>query len=147
MRTVVVGTDGSEPAEEAVRWAAEEAKARDARLVVVHAWTVPPLAYNVTSLAAIPDPHLYRRTGEEVVKRTLERRDVEALPHGVETLVARGRAQDVIVEAGADADRVVVGSRGHGPLGQFLLGSVSQAVLRTAPVPVVVVPAGQAVAA
>jgi len=147
VRTVVVGTDGSEAAESAVRWATEEAKARDARLVVVHAWTVPPLAYNVTSLMAMPDPHLYRRTAEGVVERTLDRIDVEALPHGVDTVVAPGLAADVIVEAGADADLIVVGSRGRGPLGQLLLGSVSQAVLRTAAVPVVVIPAGQLAAA
>lgn len=147
MRTVVVGTDGSEAAEDAVHWAAEEAKARNARLVVVHAWTVPPLAYNVTSLSALPDPRLYRRSAEGVVERTLDHLDVDALPHGVDTVIARGAAQDVIVESGADADLIVVGSRGRSRLGQLLLGSVSQAVLRTATVPVVVVPARQAAAA
>jgi nucleotide-binding universal stress UspA family protein len=113
----------------------------------VHAWTVPPLAYNVTSLSAMPDPHLYRRTAEGVVERTLDRLDVDALPQGVDTVVARGAAPDVIAEVGADADLIVVGFRGRGPVGQLLLGSVSQAVLRTAAVPVAVVPASQKAAA
>lgn len=113
----------------------------------MHAWTVPPLAYNVTSLSAMPDPHLYRRTAEGVVERTLDRLDVDALPQGVDTVVARGAAPDVIAEVGADADLIVVGFRGRGPVGQLLLGSVSQAVLRTAAVPVAVVPASQKAAA
>ena len=35
---IVVGVDGSEPSQQAVRWAAHEAGARNARLVLVHAF-------------------------------------------------------------------------------------------------------------
>lgn len=42
MSTIVVGVDGSAPAQAALGWAIEEARPRGARLHVVHAWT-PPL--------------------------------------------------------------------------------------------------------
>jgi nucleotide-binding universal stress UspA family protein len=37
------------------------------------------------------------------------------------------------------ADLILVGSHGHGPIGRFLLGSIAQAVLRTAPCSVEIV--------
>src|SRR5918995_507309 len=38
---IVVGVDGSEGAAEALRWALGEARLRRAKVLVVHAWTVP----------------------------------------------------------------------------------------------------------
>lgn len=60
------------------------------------------------------------------------------------TALLRGETVDAIVEyAGShDADLVVVGSRGHGPLTGALLGSVSLGVLRRAGRPVAIVRAG-----
>ena len=150
-RTVVVGVDGSESSSAALQWAAEEARARGARLVVVHAWIVPASDYNASLptalVATVPDLRLYKRGAEGVVERALGSIDVSSLPHGVDVVVTRGSAPDAIIDAAEGADLVVVGSRGRSGLGQLLLGSVSQAVVRNAGVPVVVVPAAQRVAA
>ena len=48
--------------------------------------------------------------------------------------------RSVLEEASADADLLLVGSRGYGPLGRVLLGSVSFAVVRSAACPVIVTP-------
>ncbi|WP_330162162.1 universal stress protein, partial [Nocardiopsis tropica] len=49
---------------------------------------------------------------------------------------------DALVEAGSEADLIVVGSRGRGSVRGLILGSVSQGVLHSATVPVVVLPKG-----
>ena len=51
-----------------------------------------------------------------------------------------GSADDAVIDASADAELVVVGSRGRGALKTLVLGSVSQQVLHHAACPVVVVP-------
>jgi nucleotide-binding universal stress UspA family protein len=57
-------------------------------------------------------------------------------------LVWQGDPGDSILEAARaeDADMVILGSHGRGPIGRLLLGSVSQHVVRHARIPVVVVP-------
>lgn len=53
--------------------------------------------------------------------------------------MATGDPAAVLAEHGVEADLLVVGSRGHGPLRRALLGGVS-AVTGAAPCPVIVVP-------
>ena len=52
-----------------------------------------------------------------------------------------GSPRSTLLEAGRSADLIVVGSRGHGPIGAALLGSVSSWLVHNAERPVVVVPA------
>jgi nucleotide-binding universal stress UspA family protein len=56
------------------------------------------------------------------------------------TVVADRHPAEALVDLSADADLLVVGSRGHGGFGELLLGSVSHAVVLHAVCPVVVVP-------
>jgi len=59
-------------------------------------------------------------------------------------LLAGDPADEIVAYADSvDADVIVVGTRGHGPIAGALLGSVSQRVLRDARLPVLVVPLRQ----
>jgi nucleotide-binding universal stress UspA family protein len=58
----------------------------------------------------------------------------------VERSVVHGAPAAVLIEAAADADELVVGTRGHGGFVGLLLGSVGQQCTHHAPCPVVIVP-------
>jgi nucleotide-binding universal stress UspA family protein len=140
---IVVGVDGSSGADAALGWAIKEARLRDAKIDVIHAWQEPPAvtpAAEATThdLAALMGPAA-ERCLEAVIRR--------AVPEGfaghsihMRTWVAHGPAGPVLVEAAQDADLLVVGTRGLGAVGRLVLGSVSHYCLHHAHCPVVVIP-------
>ena len=69
---------------------------------------------------------------------------VATLDHEPKTAVLDGGVAETLAEIGPDeADLIVVGSRGYGPVRRVLLGGVANRVVRHARVPVVVVPRGE----
>jgi nucleotide-binding universal stress UspA family protein len=136
---VVVGVDGSADSELAVEFAFQEAAARNAELVALHAWygSPPrriedelPLIYNAEDVQA----EQVRQLAEAIAKA---RSRFPAVT--VAEVVRHGRPARTLVEAAAGAQLVVVGARGRGGFTGLLLGSVSQAVLHHAPCPVAIV--------
>jgi nucleotide-binding universal stress UspA family protein len=147
VKTVVVGIDGTEAAAAALEVAADEARRRAARLVVVHAWRIPSAAFPMSPATYLPDASLYEEAAKAVVDRALQGIDTATVPHGVTKAVVRAAVPDAILELAGDAELVVLGSRRRGALGQLLLGSVGQAVVKASNVPVLIVPEAVAVAA
>lgn len=120
MDQVIAGYDGSAHARAALGWAAEEARLHD----------VPLRVLTVTDTRAAPAGPLRARLRPEIEEITGGMAE-----HHVED---GGTAARLVGACGHD-DLLVVGSRGHGPLAERLLGSVSHACLHAAPCPVVVV--------
>jgi nucleotide-binding universal stress UspA family protein len=137
---ITVGVDGSESSVRALHWAADEARRRDAVLEVVTTWHTPVLATIPTFGVQPPADQLT----EEARKGLLELLHGEGVTSesGVTVLerVVEGSAASVLIDASADADLLVIGSRGRGGFAGLLLGSVSHAVVSHARCPVVVVP-------
>jgi nucleotide-binding universal stress UspA family protein len=137
---IVVGTDGSTHAELALSWAIDEAKLRGAQILVVSAWHVPAMVYGGPGLvpaASVPIEESFRKAAENAAAAALEQvRDA-----GMEgdANVVEGQAADALIDAGAEADLLVVGSRGHGGFVGLLLGSVSAACAHHARCPLVIV--------
>jgi nucleotide-binding universal stress UspA family protein len=141
-RPITAGFDGSEESLAALGWAAREAVRRGLALRVVHAWRFEP--YEAVD-AGDPD------TQAAWVRDTLAEaaRTVTAKHPGLDmsTDVLAGDTVDALVAAAAEAEMLVLGSRGHGPLVGFLLGSVGQQVIAGTKRPVVLVRAGDEPAA
>lgn len=134
INNIVVGVDGSEGSKHALIWAAAEAEHHAARLRAVLAWLpmMPGLGPG-TSLASGPD-----FDEQQFATKRLEDILGEAGSQA-EQVVVEGRAAKVLIEQSADADLLVVGSRGHGGFAGMLLGSVSQHVSAHGDCPVVVI--------
>ena len=135
---IVVGVDETASSRRALAWAAHEAVRRGATLRVITAWTWD--AVEGAPLAAV-DPQAMMEVAERTQAEALD--DVVAglgEPPVVAREVVQSTAAEALVEASRDADLVVVGTHGRGPVRSFLLGSVSQSVIRHAECPVVVMP-------
>lgn len=144
--TIVVGVDSSDAAREALRWAADEARLRGAKIVAVHAWSfVPPAPIGDPGMIAIPSGDLAAQLDAE---SQAARADLDGTVAGalgsspgvdVESRLVEEDAGDALVSASEGVDLVVVGSHGKSGLRAALLGSVSRHVVDHAKCPVVVV--------
>jgi nucleotide-binding universal stress UspA family protein len=137
--TVVVGYDGSAPARAALAYASSRT-CDGGRVVAVHAFQPIP------DWLGSPDydrvVHAHQAQGEELLRSLEEGQDLGA--ELVTSLLEGPPARAIVAAADArDADEIVVGSRGFGPI-RGILGSVSHAVLHEADRPVVVIPADAA---
>jgi nucleotide-binding universal stress UspA family protein len=134
---IVVGVDDSKGARVALDWALEEARRHQARITLVHAYQLEVAWIDRADIARWSE--MERRAAGAALEQLVEE---VAPPPGVEldSEVIEGSPVDVLVEASADADLLVVGSRGRGGLAGLLLGSVSQRCVERAGCPVVVVP-------
>ncbi|WP_225833715.1 universal stress protein [Streptomyces sp. NK08204] len=139
-RPITAGVDGTEESLAALHWAAREAVRRGLPLCVVHAWR-----YDETVAAADRDTQQgWASDGVTQAVHTVRERHPELL---VSVDVVESGAAEALDRAAADAEMLVLGSRGHGPVMGFLLGSVGQQVIATATRPVVLVRAGDRPAA
>ena len=144
--TIVVGVDGSDAAREALRWAADEARVREARLVAVHAWTfVSSAPIGDPGMIAIPAGDLSGQleAESEAAGAVLARAIADALGEApeveIEARLVEDDPGDALVAESDAADLVVVGSHGKSGIRAALLGSVSRHVVDHARCPVVVV--------
>ncbi|MFH9089615.1 universal stress protein [Streptomyces sp. NPDC017673] len=139
-RPITAGVDGTEESLAALDWAAREAVRRGLPLRVVHAW-------RYAEALATADRDTQRgwvSEGVTAAVRTVTERHPGLT---VTTDVVEGAAAHALADAAAGAEMLVLGSRGHGPVVGFLLGSVGQQVIAEATRPVVLVRAGDQPAA
>ena len=140
MTQIVVGVDGSEHSEVALRWAAREAELRGGGLHALTAVLVWDL-FNQRHADGSKrfDPDYDDAKADAALLATLE----DALGAEAAASVVRKPVCDVpaqgLLEAAKGADLLVVGARGLGGFRGLLLGSVSQQCLHHAPGPIAVV--------
>lgn len=145
MKRILVATDGSAGANEAVTEAIELASMLDAELLFVSVEHAPPPPLGVPPYYVV-DPDAYK-TARAAVEEALEKATDAGVEATGEVLPASADPAHRIVEEArkADVDLIVLGSRGLGTIVGALLGSVSRSVVRHADRPVLVARARVAV--
>jgi universal stress protein A len=139
MKRILIATNGSPGAREAVEYGLALARAHEAGVHLIQ--VVPPTDWTRLDRGATVRP----LPDEMRVRRAVGLDDAAELAaaYGVPVsfdLVAGIPSEEIVRRADTvDADLIVVGSRGRGPVASALLGSVSRAVLNTADRPVLVV--------
>lgn len=142
MSGIIVGVDGSGHSQRALEWAAREASLRHTPLTVltvhqaVAGWTGHAVAYPQDERSAEEQ----RATAQAETDKILEQLD-DARPRQVTVRVVTGLPAEELLRVTADAEMIVVGSRGAGGFSRLLMGSVSTQVTHHAHCPVVVIPA------
>ena len=137
MERIVVGVDGSESAREALRWAVDEARRRNATVEAVYAWHQP----FVSGYAYMGEVDLgdFEKEAKQILDTAIDAIDAAGIPP-IERKLLTGSAANALVEQAKGASLLVVGTRGRGGFSGLLLGSVSQQAAHHAPCPVVIIP-------
>jgi nucleotide-binding universal stress UspA family protein len=142
--SIVVGTDGSDTAKEAVRQAAELAKAVGASVLLVSAYEPVPESRLRHERTDVPADVSWMVNPREDVQSVLDAeadRIRQAGVSDVETYAREGDPADAILDVAEEkgADLIVVGNKGMTGAKRFLLGSVPNKVSHHAPCAVLIV--------
>lgn len=141
-KQIIVGVDGSDQSMDALRWAAYEARRRDAEIRVVSCYHFPVFGNPGTAVSPNSiDTTLYSQAADATVGRAIKALadiDPALLVEGVAELAP---AVTGLVDAGDDGALIVLGASGHTGFLEGLRGSVTTGVAHRAHVPVIVIPA------
>ncbi|MFC9340449.1 universal stress protein [Streptomyces sp. NPDC057020] len=133
-REIVAGVDGSPESLAAADWAAREALHRDLPLRLAHAWRWEPI-----DLPLVQDRASQERVADAVL-REAEATIGQRYPKLTVTAeVLTDTPVAALLGAAERAEMLVIGSRGHGAVAGFLLGSYGQQIIADATRPVVAV--------
>jgi nucleotide-binding universal stress UspA family protein len=134
---VIVGVDGSPHSAHALSWALRRAETCGDTVRAVCAWSLGASGEDWMAQPGVTAEG--QRRAEQMLRESVDRarRDHPAVT--VETAAIEGPAARVLIDSSADADLLVVGSRGRGGFSGLLLGSVTQQCVHHAHCPVTVV--------
>ena len=141
--SIVVGTDGSDTAKEAVRQATELAKAVGASVHLVSAFEPVGNQRLREERQQVPEDMSWMVNEREDVNATLRAAEEQLKEQGVDvqTFARQGDPADAILDVAEEqnADLIIVGNKGMSGAKRFLLGSVPNKVSHHAPCSVLIV--------
>jgi nucleotide-binding universal stress UspA family protein len=142
-KSIVVGTDGSDTATQAVREAVDLAKAVGAKLELVSAYEPVSNQRLQSERRDAPEDVQWSINPKEDVEATLSDAAEIATAAGVtvEKFARRGDPADAILDVAeeSEADLIIVGNKGMTGAKRFLLGSVPNKVSHHAPCSVLII--------
>ena len=133
---IVVGVDGSESSNNALRWAVRLAPSMNATIHAVVAWEYPIVLGMDGGMHGSWKPD---ETAKEILGNALNLVFGNDRPVGLKASISQGHPTFVLLDASKDAEMLILGSRGLGGFAGLLLGSVSAYCAEHAKCPVLVV--------
>lgn len=139
---IVVGVDGSSPAQRALSWAVADAARRTqahqpASVQAITTWTYDPADKPEGVAIRLPDP---RAAADLVLTHAITQARAEHPDVSIAGEVLNGNAADALVRASSGANMLILGSHGHSQIFHAVLGSVAEACIRNSTCPVLVIP-------
>ena len=140
---VLVAIDGSPGSASAIAFGIDEARRRHAAVRLLHVWHAPTL---LGGGQWILPPEIEARIGGSV-QELVDAATATALKLAPDLELSADAVQGPVIPtiaaASAEADILIVGSRGHGGFAELVLGSVSQGLAQHAHCPVTIVRAAE----
>lgn len=143
---ILIAIDGSESSENALNKAIKIAERNHAELIIAHVFDVNSYALGMIDTAGI---NTLDATGidadKEKMKKLLEEYKLKAKEHGIEkvqAIMAQGTPKITLAEGipkDYQVDLIVVGQTGMNAVERWMMGSVSEYIIRNAPCDVLVV--------
>ncbi|MCS0634968.1 universal stress protein [Streptomyces sp. LP05-1] len=133
-RGITVGVDGSPESLRAVDWAAAEAERRKVPLRALHAWLWQPL-----DVAPVVVEETRERVSAAILRQVETRLAARRPQVSLRTEAVAEPPVPALLKAAQESGLLVLGSRGHGAVLGFLLGSYGLQVIASATCPVVAV--------
>ncbi len=137
---ILVSTDFSEPARKALDYAVALAKTTGAEIVLLHAYELPIVGFpDGTFLATAEMANQIIMSAQNSLDALVAPLKEAGVP--VSLLLKNGDARETILESSKElgADLIVMGTHGRRGIARALIGSVTEAVVRTAECPVLTV--------
>jgi nucleotide-binding universal stress UspA family protein len=141
MKTILVPTDYSDVAGNALQYAVELAKFSNAKLILLHAYQVPVPTGEVPIMLITPQE--LEKSNQERIKKLEKEITVQVSGKSeVESVVRVGFTVEEIMDVVKEkkADLIVMGITGTGKLSETLIGSHTASLIKQTKTPVLVVP-------
>jgi nucleotide-binding universal stress UspA family protein len=138
IQRILVATDFSAQARNALQWARQLSEVFGAKLILLHVIDIFSVAEVGCVMGGIDPLHLLRKQAQKCMA------ELEALVPDAETVIREASPRPVIVDAATElhCQMIVMGTHGRSGLAHLLLGSVAEYVVRHSNVPVVTVRSG-----
>ncbi len=135
MKRILIACDGSESARKAFDLAVDLAQKFGSEIKVIAVARPPEFGDEVETEAILENS---RRHYHQVLKPVKDRLAASGLPHSVEVLMGHPAERIVMAAEQWGATLIVLGHRGRGLMGRWLLGSVAKQVMHHAPCAVLI---------
>lgn len=138
-KRILVPVDGSTTSLNGLKEAIRLAKSTGGRLRILH--VVDGLAFIADHGGYVSDTEVFRRSGEKMLAKIMPRVQQQVRADSVIVENISGRAADTIIDMAKEwrADVIIMGTHGRRGVNRLVFGSDAELVIRTAPVPVMLV--------